>query len=511
MELEHGPPITRERGVALRPNGNFLPVAGIIWSMRFVCLFVSLLLAVPAALAQGLPELGDASGAVLSPQMERSIGEAAMRDIRFRDPSYLDDPELADYINSLGRRLTAVNPDARLDFEFFMVRDNTINAFAMPGGFVGVHTGLLLAAQSESEVASVLSHEIAHVTQHHIARMLGKQAQMSVPTLAALVVAVLAARANPQVAQGALAAITAGNIQSQLNYTRDFEREADRVGYQTLERSGFDVHAMSRFFERLQKFGRLYENNAPAYLRTHPLTSERIADIQNRAQDAPYRQTPDSMEFQLARAKIKAEQGPPRDALALFEDQISARRFASEAGSRYGLASALARSREFARAEIAVAELRSLVGSHPMVELLAARIKAGAGDVKGARDMVTTAIAQHSNYRPLRYAQVDYLQTLGQHSEAGVNLSELIKTYPRDARLFDLQAKSYAATGKRLLQHQALAEAYLLQGTLTGAIEQLQLAQKSGDGDFYQLSGVEARLRQLRVLQMEEKKREGRR
>jgi predicted Zn-dependent protease len=465
----------------------------------------------PAALGQGLPELGDVSGAVLSPQVERSIGEAAMRDIRFRDPSYLDDPELADYINSLGHRLTAVNPDARLDFEFFMIQDNTINAFAMPGGFVGVHTGLLLAAQSESEVASVLSHEVAHVTQHHLARMLGKQAQMSVPTLAALVVAVLAARTNPQVAQGAMAAITAGNIQSQLNYTRDFEREADRVGYQTLERSGLDVHAMAKFFERLQKFGRLYENNAPAYLRTHPLTSERIADIQNRAQDAPYRQTPDSMEFQLARAKIKAEQGSPRDALALFEDQISARRFASEAGSRYGLASALARSREFARAEISVADLRSLVGPHPMVELLAARIKAGAGDVKGARDMVTTAVAHYPNYRPLRYAQVVYLQTLGQHSEAVLNLAELIKTYPRDARLFDLQAKSYAATGNRLLQHQALAEAYLLQGTLTGAIEQLQLAQKSGDGDFYQLSSVEARLRQLRVLQMEEKKREGRR
>jgi predicted Zn-dependent protease len=459
--------------------------------MRFAWFLFSLLLMLPAALGQGLPELGDVSGAVLSPRMERSIGEAAMRDIRFRDPSYLDDPELADYINSLGHRLTAVNPDARLDFEFFMVRDNTINAFAMPGGFVGVHTGLLLAAQSESEVASVLSHEVAHVTQRHIARMLGKEAQMSVPSLAALVVAVLAARANHE------------------NFTVRLMREADRVGYQILERSGFDVHAMDRFFERLQKFGRLYENNAPAYLRTHPLTSERIADIQNRAQGAPYRQTPDSMEFQLAKGKIKADQGSPRDALALFEDQIKARRFASEAGARYGLAAALARSREFTRAEVAVAELRSLVGSHPMVELLAARIKAGAGDVKGARDLVTAAVTHHPNYRPLKYAQVDYLQTLGQHPEAVVNLADLRKTYPRDARLFDLQAKSYAAMGKRLLQHQALAESYLLQGALTPAIEQLLLAQKSGDGDFYQLSSVEARLRQLRIRQQDEKKREG--
>ena len=430
-----------------------------------------------------------------------------MRDIRFRDASYLDDPELADYINALGHRLTAVNPDARLDFEFFMVQDSTINAFAMPGGFVGVHTGLLLAAQSESEVASVLSHEIAHVTQHHIARMLGKEAQMSVPTLAALVIAVLAARANPQAAQGAMAAITAGNIQNQLDYSRDFEREADRIGFRTLDRSGFDVHAMATFFERLQKVGRLYDNNAPAYLRTHPVTSERIADMQNRAQTAAYRQKPDSLEFQLARAKIRAAQGSTHEALSVFEDQISSRRFASEAGARYGLAAALLRSRAYTRAEGAVAVLRSLVGSHPMVELLAARIKSGAGDVKGALNIVTSAIARHPDYRPLRYAQVDHMQTLGEHREAVANVAELIKTYPRDARLFDSQAKSYAAMGKSLLQHQALAEAYVLRGTLAPAIEQLQLAQKSGDGDFYQLSSIEARLRQLRVLQIEEKKR----
>jgi predicted Zn-dependent protease len=488
--------------------GNYRSDAGIIATMRLAFVLLSLVLFLPRAMGQNLPELGDASGAVLSPQMERSIGEAAMRDIRFLDPSYLDDPELTTYINSLGHRLTAVNPEARLDFEFFMVQDNTINAFAMPGGFVGVHTGLLLAAQSESEVASVLGHEIAHVTQHHIARQLGKQAQMSIPTLAALVVALMAARSNPQVAQGAMAAITAGNIQSQLNYTRDFEREADRIGYQTLERSGFDVHAMATFFDRLQKFGRLYENNAPAYLRTHPITSERIADIQNRVQEATYRQTPDSVEFQLARAKIKSDQGTPRDALAVFEDQISARRFASESGALYGLAAALGRSRDFKRADVTVAQLRRMIGPHPMVELLAARIKAGAGDLRGAREIVDGAVALHPNYRPLRYAQIDYLQRLGQNAEAIVTTAELLKSYPRDARLFDMQAKSYAATGRRLLQHQSLAESYALQGALGSAIEQLQLAQKSGDGDFYQLSSVEARLRQLRILQAEEKKRE---
>ena len=233
--------------------------------------------------------------------------------------------------------------------------------------------------------------------------------------------------------------------------------------------------------------------------------------MQNRAQDVVYRQVPDSVEFQLVRAKLKSEQGSPGDALVVFKDQVNARRFASEAGAHYGLAAALLRVREFKGAESELAELRRLIGSHPMVELLAARIKAGAGDLKGAHEIVVAAAKQHPNYRPLSYAQVDYLQLLGRHPEAVAALGELIKIYPRDARLFNLQAKSYATIGKRLLQHQALAEAYLLQGTLPAAIEQLQLAQRSGDGDFYELSSVDARLRQLRVLQLEQTKKEAKR
>src|SRR6266849_1731017 len=150
------------------------PESGIILSMRIpvACLILALL--VPRGQAQTLPELGDTSGALLSPYLERKIGEQAMREIRLREPSFLDDPELTEYVNEVGRRIVAASPEARQDFEFFMVRDNTINAFAMPGGFVGVHTGLRLAAQTESELAGVLAHEVAHVTQHHIARLLGK-------------------------------------------------------------------------------------------------------------------------------------------------------------------------------------------------------------------------------------------------------------------------------------------------------------------------------------------------
>ena len=473
--------------------------------MRIPAACLGFVLLVPQVPAQTLPELGDTSGALLSPSLERKIGEQAMQEIR-REPSYLDDPELTEYVNEVGRRIVAATSDAQQDFEFFLIRDNTINAFAMPGGFVGVHTGLILAAQTESELASVLAHETAHVTQHHLARLLGRQDQMSIPTLAAIVLGLLAARSRPDVTQAVIAGASAASVQSQLNYTRDFEREADRVGFQYLQQAGFDVSAMGTFFERMQKATRLYENNAPAYLRTHPLTSERIADMQNRAQNAVYKQSADSVEFYLARAKLIAGQGQAREAVAHFEEVVREHRYADEAGARYGLASALARARDFPRAMAQTELVRKILGPHPMVELLAARIRLGQGDAAGARDVLRSALSRSPNYRPLHYAYVDVLQGMGQHQAALAWLADLVKSYPRDARLYDLQAKSYAASGKRLLHHQALAENYVLQGTLPAAIEQLQLAQRSGDGDFYQLSVVEARLRDLRTLQAEEKK-----
>ena len=473
--------------------------------MRMAAACLSLVLLAPHARAQALPELGDTSGAILSPALERKIGEQAVQQIR-REPNYVDDPEITEYVNEIGRRIVASTSDAQQDFVFFVLRDNTINAFAMPGGFVGVHTGLLLAAQTESELAGVLSHEVAHVTQHHLARLLGKQDQMSIPTLAAILVGLLAARSRPDVTQAVIAGATAASVQSQLNYTREFEREADRVGFQYLQQAGFDVSAMPTFFERLQKATRLYENNAPAYLQTHPLTSERIADMQNRAQNAVYKQAPDSVEFYFVRAKLTAEQGRPAEAVAHFDEVVREHRYADEAGAHYGLASALVRTRDFRRAASEAEVVRKLVGSHPMVDLLVARIRVGEGNAAGARDALRSGLSRFPNYRPLHYAYVDVLQGMGQHQAALAWLSELVKSYPRDARLYSLQAKSYAASGKRLLHHQALAETYFLQGTLPAAIEQLQLAQKSGDGDFYQLSAVEARLRDLRSQQAEERK-----
>src|SRR6185503_4487280 len=181
----------------------------------------------PVAPLSQLPDLGDASGSDLSLQTERKIGESIMRDIRFREPAYLDDPEVNEYLNGLAARLSSGASGPHRDFELFAMRDASINAFAMPGGFIGVHTGLITATDNESEIASVLSHEMAHVTQRHIARQIGIEKQMQLPMMIAMAAAILMARSRPDLASGASAVAQGGAIQTQLSFSRDFEREAD--------------------------------------------------------------------------------------------------------------------------------------------------------------------------------------------------------------------------------------------------------------------------------------------
>jgi predicted Zn-dependent protease len=481
-------------------------MAGYHIIMRISRLLALFLAFAPPVLAEGLPELGDTAQLALTPQMERRVGEAIMRDIRLHEPAYDDDPEVTDYLNALGSRLVSNTQDARQDFEFFLMKDATLNAFALPGGYIGIHTGTIATAQSESELAAVLAHEIAHVTQHHMARMISKEGQLSMAMLASVALAILARDSQAGAAAAAIGQASA--ISAQIGFTREFEREADRIGFQTLEKSAFDVRAMPAFLLRMQRAGRLYENNAPAYLYTHPVTTERIADAQNRIQGLAYKQMPGSLDFELVRAKLRAGQGEPRDALARLESDLREKKFSNETAARYGLAVALLRARAPDRASAELAPLMQTT-EHPMLAGLAARIQQANGDDKGAAGALKQALLRYPNNRALNYAYIEALQRLGQNRDAVSLLDEQLKNYPRDARLYALQAKGYAALDKRLLQHQAQAEVYVLRGSLPAAIEQLQLAQKSGDGDFYQLSSVDARLRELRRLLAQEAREKG--
>ncbi|HEX9686762.1 MAG TPA: M48 family metalloprotease [Burkholderiales bacterium] len=473
-------------------------------------LLALLVLAVPGVCAQGLPDLGDVAQADFTPLQERRLGESIMRQIR-ADRDYYDEAEATDFINTLGNRLASRSTDSRQEFEFFLIRDPQINAFALPGGFIGVNTGLLLAAQAESEAAGVLAHEIAHVTQRHIARMLMQQQQTSIASLAALAAALLLSRANTQAAEAAIAFGQAGAIQSQLNFTRDNEREADRVGLQILDQAGFDPRGMASFFERMQRATRVYEGGAPSYLRTHPLTFERIADMQNRTESLGYRQVPDSLEFQLIRAKLRAQLDTPHDAIAFFEQSLAERKFLSEAASRYGLVASLVRARQFTRARAELEALRQLTPPNPIVATLACHLEVEARGPERALPCFREALKSYPSYRALVYAYANALLESNRPTEALRLVEARLQLITDDYRLYLLQARGYAGLNRRLAQHRAQAEAYFRMGNLGAAMEQLRIGLKVSDGDFYQVSSAEARLKQLRKLDEEIRREAGKR
>jgi len=263
---------------------------------------------------------------------------------------------------------------------------------------------------------------------------------------------------------------------------------------------------MGSFFERLQRSTRVYEGGAPSYLRTHPLTHERIADIENRLESLPYRQVPDSLDFQLIRAKLKANLETPRAAQAFFEESLAERKFLSEAASRYGLTVSLLRLKNIAGAEKQYETLRKSGRSSPIIDALGCEIRAASGDIEGASSCYRDALKSYPHYRTFTYNYAELLLQSRKPQAALQLVEERLRYFAEDHHLYLLQSRAYAMIGKGLAQHRALGEAYARMGNLPGAIEQLQIALKSGDGDFYQMSATEARLRQLRVIDAEEKR-----
>lgn len=250
-----------------------------------------------------LPDMGDSAGAVISPRQEKELGEAFFRDLHAKI-HINEDAEIQQYIQSIGQRLAANSDNPGKHFHFFVVVDDNINAFAGPGGYIGVNSGLILLTEAESELASVLAHEIAHVTQRHLQRAFEMAGRLSIPAAAATLAAILLGAHSAELGQAALVAVQAGSTQFQVDFTRDNEKEADRIGMQTLSTADFDPRSMPVFFERLQKSSRYYGQNIPEFLRTHPVSASRIADTRGRAEQYDYRQYQDSSSYLLAKAKL---------------------------------------------------------------------------------------------------------------------------------------------------------------------------------------------------------------
>ena len=478
-----------------------------------------------------LPTLGDTAREDLSPVVERKLGEEIMRSIR-RDRDYLDDDAISEYLNNFGGALVDAAPGARgetnADFHFFPVRDGAINAFALPGGFIGIHTGLLIAAQTESELASVVSHEIGHVSQRHIARMLGQQRQDVLLPLAALILAALAAKASPDAAMGVLMGGQGLAVQRQLNFSRDAEREADRVGFQIMSAGGYDTSGMVDFFKRLQSVNKVY-GEIPAFLSSHPLTSERIVDIQSRIRETPYRQRPDAIEFHLAKARARVLQdmgtNARRDTRIAFETQLAQQHRQQQAAAQYGLSFLALKEGNLAlaltwydKARGAMQPKPGMFSSAPasdggaMFAVLDLEIKLAAGQPKEvAQQALKDAEAATKQYPLSRALARQYANAMigaGKLDDATRYLRDQVQLYREDPKLYDLLAQAYSGQGKIALQHMALAESYVLAGALPAAVDQLNIARKAKDVTFYEQSVIDARERELKARQKQEKEEE---
>lgn len=465
---------------------------------RLICLL--LCLCVPLAQAEiALPEIGDASGGLLSEQLEQRIGVSFMRQVRQSMP-VLDDPLVNGYLQGVGQRLSRNSGDAQRGFDFFVVTDPTLNAFAGPGGNIGVNSGLILTTQTEDELASVLGHEIAHVTQRHLPRALENQQRMTVPTIAAMLGAIiLGAYGGADAGVAAITAVQAGAVQSQIDFTRHNESEADRIGIQTLVASGFDPRAMADFFERMHQATRFSAGaQLPAFLRTHPVTLDRVAEARDRAMGLRGRRLPDNGTFLHMRERVRVLTAiGPTAALRHYQQTAMPSEPMAARAWRYGEALALLRA---GRHEAAAAQLETLSESN--ADFLPYRVAKVELAMAGNRPDAASALARENlKLYPNNLALLLLLGEAELRAGHPAATRALLGNRAHQAQpappVLELLARAADQRNDKIEAYQMRAEYHVQNGRLELAMEQLRRASKLQPIAFAQLATIEARLRQL--------------
>jgi predicted Zn-dependent protease len=455
-----------------------------------------------------LPDIGDPTGTLMTGQQETELGAAFFRSLH----SQLEinqDPEVLDYIQSLGQKLASSSDNPAQTFHFFVVTDPAINAFAGPGGYIGVNSGLFLTTEAESELASVLGHEIAHVTQRHIYQAIQAAGRLSLPAAAAMLAAVLiGAKGGGQMGQAAIIAAQAAATQYQINFTRDNEAEADRVGMQILSKSSFDPRAMPTFFERMQQSTRFAGRELPEFLLTHPVTVSRISDTRGRAEQFPYRQYPDSTAYQIIKAKLRVQTAAnPRQALDYFKAVGGQGTKLQQDITSYGLALALVAN---SRAEEAKPILRKLVQSYPdQSQFVHAEATAELETKNYARasQLFESALARFPDNRALTLSYVRTLLTTGKARQARKLLDDYMRYQGANPEVYELLGEAYSKLGQEAESHRYIGEAYYASGQTRAAILQYRLAQKAAGKNFYLNAVIDERLRQFLAEEAERRKR----
>lgn len=446
--------------------------------------------------ADDLPDLGDPSQVLLPHSAEQLLGKEFMQQLR-ASGQVVDDPVDAQYINGIGDRLVDAANVNNQTFFFFFMDDPEVNSFAGPGGFIAINSGLMLETQNESELAAVMAHEIAHVTQGHLARKLADQSHLKFSALAGMLAAIALGRVSGEAAEGAMAATMAGGVQSMLNYSREYEEEADRVGIATLNKAGFDPTSMAAFFERISS-DEQYNLQPPAILSNHPSTPERIADAENRAAQYPHHAYKSSADYYLIKERLRVQTADDIHAmLNYYQKTIAAHEYQNLAAEQYGYALAMQANANYADAysgfsALAKADPNQLLYQLGMADVLV--------DENKVNDALTILQPQYDIYPDSYPLMVQYAYTLmkaGQAKKAMGIMDEFHLDYPNYpvpyALLSDIQAKA----GELALAYQTRAKYLMQMGAAQAALAQLNVALQLPHNDTDTIERIKAQMAEI--------------
>ncbi|WP_018864907.1 M48 family metalloprotease [Thioalkalivibrio sp. ARh3] len=454
----------------------------------FSTLLLVFTLGAPTVSASGtaLPDLGDASGGILTPAEERELGRSLLREIR-RSLPLVTDPEVSFYVDSLGRQLLANAPDADGPFYFLTIDNGQVNAFAMPGGIIGVHSGLMLEVRDEAELAAVMAHEIAHVTQRHLARMFARGREVNFTTGLAILAGVLASMADPTLGSAIITGGVAGGIQQQINYTRANEAEADRAGMRILASADFDPNAMADFFERLQELSRGVGDAVPEYLRTHPVTLDRITDARNRAAGMPAVDTRNrGPEFQWMQSRARALKDPRR--------AIEIHRGASDPTPHqiYGAMVAHLERGELERAAERLEEIPVEEAPGMTLDLARASLERERGDHEAALDILNDLDAVYPGHPVIRELLARVHRDLGNPDRAIRIVNEMIRhEHAPNPELLRLKADIADAAGYIAISREAMAEYFFHRAQYEESVRQFEAAIDARDASERDIQRIE--------------------
>lgn len=474
------------------------------------------------AIGGTLPNLGD--GASITPSAERRLGNRIAREL-YRDPDYIDDPVIMEYVQGIWQPLLAAarargelppELDEQYAWTILLGRDRTVNAFALPGAYLGLHLGLVGVVTSRDELAAVLAHELSHVTQRHIARLISRQSEQTPWLIGAMILGALAASKNPGAANAVIVGGQAAAIQTQLNFSRDMEREADRVGFGVASQAGFAPQGFVSMFEKLQQSSRLNDSGGFPYLRSHPLTTERMADMQARVPANGAAAPVPQWEHALIAARARVLSNSAVDALRNWYSEAEPTRLArqspmQQAATLYGATLAATKLRDFALADASLGRLISAAKGDPQaarqVRLLAAELALAKGDGAKAQAALGDQVQAGSRAELLLTAQAQ-LQA-GRAAQAGQLLQTWLADNPLDALAWQTLASASAAQGKTLAAIRAEAEVNIAQLDYPAAFARLKAAQdmeRSGKqgADHFEASIVDTRTRQVEQLLREQ-------